>query len=69
MQGVFLMVVGMLVTFVFLEILVVVVTLISKIAAKFFPEPEEPMLGGSARVDAEAELAVSIAAVAARLNK
>ena len=60
----------MLVTFVFLEILVVVVTLISKIVAKFFPEPEEPMHGGSARViDTEAELAVSIAAVAARLNK
>lgn len=59
----------MLVTFVFLEILVVVVTLISKIVAKFFPEPEESLPGGSARVDTEAEIAVSIAAVAARLNK
>ncbi|GAB4222440.1 MAG: hypothetical protein Kow009_14290 [Spirochaetales bacterium] len=67
-KGLFLMVIGTGVTFLFLSILILAVVVASKLVWKFFPEPEEsavPARAGSA----DTEIAIAIAAIAARTNK
>lgn len=68
-EGLFLMFIGMAVVFLFLIILVLTVIVISKILAKFFPEPEEgPALVLAPAASGEAEIALAIAAVKAFLK-
>lgn len=68
-QGLFLMVIGMAITFIFLGILIWAVQIASKIIWKFFPEPEEPVTPPVRPVTADIEIAIAVAAVAARSNK
>jgi len=67
-KGLFLMVIGMGVTFLFLGILIIFIMGASKLIWKFFPEPEEPVTPSRVR-PADTEIAIAVAAVAARLHK
>jgi sodium pump decarboxylase gamma subunit len=67
-KGLFLMVIGMGVTFIFLGILIYTVLGTSKLIWKFFPEPEEPVTPSQVST-ADTEIAIAVAAVTARLHK
>jgi len=67
-KGLFLMVIGMGVTFIFLGILIYIVLGTSKLIWKFFPEPEEPVTPSRVST-ADTEIAIAVAAVTARLHK
>lgn len=67
-KGLFLMVIGMGITFLFLGVLILSIMSASKIIWKFFPEPEE-VLASSRVGTADTEVAIAIAAVTARLHK
>jgi sodium pump decarboxylase gamma subunit len=67
-KGLFLMVIGMGVTFIFLGILIYTVLGTSKLIWKFFPEPEEPVTPSRVST-ADTEIAIAVAAVTARLHK
>lgn len=63
-KGLFLMVIGMSVTFLFLCLLIVAIISASKLIWKFFPEPQESV--ATSRVStADTEIAIAIAAVTA----
>lgn len=67
-KGLFLMVIGMGVTFLFLGILIVSIIGASKLIWKFFPEPEDHVAPARAGTG-DTEIAIAIAAVTARLQK
>jgi sodium pump decarboxylase gamma subunit len=67
-KGLFLMVIGMGVTFLFLGILIISMMGASKLIWKFFPEPEEPVTPSRVST-ADTEIAIAVAAVTARLHK
>jgi len=67
-KGLFLMIIGMGITFLFLAILILSIMGASKLIWKFFPEPEEAP--APSRVSsAEIEIAIAVAAVTARTHK
>ncbi|MCX7786374.1 MAG: OadG family transporter subunit [Spirochaetes bacterium] len=67
-KGLFLMVIGMGVTFIFLGILIYAVKGASLLIWKFFPEPEEHV--DTARTSSvDTEIAIAVAAVTARTHK
>lgn len=68
-SGLIVTIVGMLVVFLFLTLLVVSTTVMSKIVLKFFPEPEKPAAPAVRRSSADAEIAVAIAAVQAHTKQ
>lgn len=68
-SGLIVTIVGMLVVFLFLTLLVVSTTIMSKIVLKFFPEPEKPAAPAVRRSSADAEIAVAIAAVKAHTKQ
>lgn len=68
-KGLFLMVIGMGITFLFLGILILSVMGASKIIWKFFPEPKEPLAPARVISPADTEIAIAVAAVTARLQK
>ncbi len=73
-SGLIVTIVGMSVVFLFLTLLVVSTTFMSKIVTKFFPEPEKPAApavrksttAANAGANADAEIAAVIAAVKAQ---
>lgn len=64
-SGLIVTIVGMLVVFLFLTLLVVSTTSMSRIVLKFFPEPEKPAAPAVRKSSADADIAVAIAAVKA----
>ena len=64
-NGLIVTIVGMSVVFLFLALLVILSTLMSKIVLKFFPEQEKPAAPAVRKSSADAEIAVAIAAVKA----
>ncbi|MDC7232999.1 MAG: OadG family protein [Spirochaetales bacterium] len=64
-SGLIVTIVGMSVVFLFLTLLVVTTTYMSKIVLKFFPEQEKPAAPAVRKSSADAEIAVAIAAVKA----
>lgn len=67
-KGLFLMVIGMGITFLFLGILIISMMGASKLIWKFFPESEEPVTPSRVST-ADTEIAIAIAAVTARIHK
>ncbi|OQY35639.1 MAG: hypothetical protein B6241_00155 [Spirochaetaceae bacterium 4572_59] len=68
-SGLIVTIVGMLVVFLFLTLLVVSTTVMSKIVLKFFPEPEKPAAPAVRRSSTDADIAIAIAAVKAHTKQ
>ncbi len=65
LSGLIVTIVGMSVVFLFLALLVVITTNMSRLVLKFFPEKEKPAAPAVRRSSADEEIAVAIAAVKA----
>ena len=65
-QGLIVTIIGMSVVFLFLALLVVSTTCMSKIVTKFFPEQEKQAPSTSKNNDQSVEIAIAIAAIKAQ---